>query len=376
MGQYTANYWLGSRLSHTAFAHSTHRKGDGMPNRIVGLDISSHRLLAVEVQGATTKKPSLERVHAIALEAGAARDSEVLDMPAVSQALRQLWKEGEFKSKRVVLGVGNQRVLVRDHTVPLIPLSQLRQSLPYQVADLLPVPVNETILDFYPISEVEGSDPPEMHGLLVAAIKENVETNVATVEDAGLKVVGVDLSPFALVRALAGAGQASGCRTFAMIGDRTTYIVVATDGVPQFVRIVPAGGDTITEAVQEATGLDLLAAHRLKTQIGIDQGAQPEYAAPADAMLGALRRIIGSIRSTNSYYLSNHAGTAIEEVIVLGRDSQVPGLVRAIGEHLVLPTRVGAPLADLAVNKDLDPEKLTHFEPELAIALGLALGNR
>lgn len=181
-----------------------------MPNRIVGLDISARRLLAVEVQGADGKRPVLTRAHAVPLPEGAARDSEVLDVPLASQSLKQLWREGGFRSKRVVLGVGNQRVLVRDHTVPVMPLAQLRQALPYQVAELLPVPVNETLLDFYPLSEVAGSEPPQMHGLLVAAIKESIETNVSTIEDAGLSVVGVDLSPFAIVRALDHAGALAG----------------------------------------------------------------------------------------------------------------------------------------------------------------------
>lgn len=347
-----------------------------MPNRIVGIDISSRRVLAVEVQGSTSKHPMLTNVHAVDLPEGAARDSEIIDIPAVSQALRELWESGKFKTKHVVLGVGNQRVLVRDHTVPVMPLQQVRQALPFQVADLLPVPVNETILDFYPIAEVEGSSPPEMTGLLVAAIKESIETNVATLEDAGLKVKAVDLSPFALVRALTAAGQLDGCKTAVFIGDRTTFIVVVNEGVPQFVRIVPAGGDTITEAAVDATGMTLEEAEALKLQIGIDQGADPEYAAPADAMLRALRSIVGSVRSTNSYYLSNFGGIPIAEVVVLGRDTRVPGLVRAVGEHVGLPTVAGTPLAGLSVSGDTSAETLNELEPELAIALGLALGSR
>lgn len=347
-----------------------------MPNRIVGLDISSRRLLAVETEGGSGKHPKVTRVHAVALPEGAARDSEVIDVPEVSQALRTLWKEGGFRSKHIVLGVGNQRVLVRDHTVPVMPTARLRQSLPYQVADLLPVPVNETILDFYPISPVEGSEPPEMHGLLVAAIKESVETNVATIEDAGLKTVGVDLSPFALVRALTRAGQLSGCHTVVFIGDRTTFIVVVTQGVPQFVRIVPAGGETITEAAAESTGLSLDRAAILKRQIGIERGADPAYAVAAEAMLGALRSIVGSIRSTNSYFQTNFGGPAITDMIVLGADTQVPGLLRAVGENAGLPVTIGAPLAGVSLAREIDADALKILEPELAISLGLALGSR
>lgn len=347
-----------------------------MPNRIVGLDISARRLLAVEVQGADGKHPVLARAHAVALPEGAARDSEVLDVPLVSQSLKQLWREGGFRSKRVVLGVGNQRVLVRDHTVPVMPLAQLRQALPYQVAELLPVPVNETLLDFYPLSEVPDSEPPQMHGLLVAAIKESIETNVNTIEDAGLRVVGVDLSPFAIVRALDHAGGLAGGRTVAMIGDQTTFIIVVADGIPQFVRIVPAGGDTLTEAAAQATGLGDEQALALKRQIGLERGTDPLYTAVTDAMLGALRSIVGSIRSTNSYYLGNHPGALVQDVIVLGSETRVPGFVRALGELVGLPTSIGDPLSEVALSDDIDAGRFADFETDLAVPLGLALGNR
>ncbi len=361
-----------------------------MPNRIVGLDITNRRVLGVEVLGAASGKPKISRVHAVELPDGVARDSEVVDIAAVSQALKQLWKTGDFKSKRVVIGVGNQRVLVRDYTAPVMPLAQLRQALPYQVADLLPVPVGETILDFYPIAEVEGSAPPQMHGLLVAAIKEGVELNVAAIEDAGLKVGGVDLSPFALVRALGGSDQLDGHRTVLFLGDRSTYIVVVSDGVPQFVRIIPAGSDTITEAIEEATGLPPAEAEALKLRIGAAHGGEAEHATASEAILQNLRNIAGSVRNTNAYYQANFAGasatgllgaadsadTAVTGIVVAGRETRVPGLVAALGELVGLPASVANALTGVAVAGDVDAQTLSQVEPEIAIALGLALGSK
>ncbi len=344
-----------------------------MADRLVGLDISSRRLLAVEVIGSNTRHPKISQVHSVDLPEGAARDSEVTDIPAVSNALQQLWREGGFKTKRVVLGVGNQRVLVRDHQVPVMPMAQLREALPYQVADLLPVPVTETILDYYPLAEVEGSDPPEMSGLLVAAIRENVEANVAAVEDAGFKVVAVDLSPFAMVRALARANQLEGTKSVVMIGDRTTFIVVATDGVPQFVRIVPAGGDTITDAIELSAEVSFEEAEEMKYLTGLEKGLDPEFSELSDATLGALRNIIGAVRSTNNYFLGNHPNEEIDGVVVVGRDVRVPGLVQALGEHVQLPAVVGAPLQATKLVRDADTEVLGAFQPELAVPLGLTL---
>lgn len=350
-----------------------------MPQSVVGLDISSRGLLATEIEDPAGKHPKLVRIHAVPLEPGTARDSEVIDITAVSLAVKRLWNEAKFRSKRVVLGVGNQRVLVRDHTVGLMPLPQVRQALPYQVEDLLPVPVSETILDFYPIEEVERADEtsePTMRGLLVAAIKEGIETSVATLDDAGLSVIGVDLSPFAIVRAINAAGAPPGTHTVVMVCARTTYIIVLKNGVPQFVRIVPAGGENITDAAQEAMGSDRDAAEILKYQIGIDQGADPRYQGPAQAMLDALKGIFGSIRSTNSYYLSNYPGSEVSSLILFGAETRLPGFARAASEHIGLPVTLGKSLAGVTLGRGIAPEALTLLEPDLVIPVGLALGNR
>ncbi len=347
-----------------------------MAGTIVGLDISSRRLLAAEVSGAGTKKPTLVKAAAVPLPEGAARDSEVIDITAVATALEALWAKAKFGSKRVVLGVGNQRVLVRDHAVPELPANQLRQALRYQVADLLPVPVGETILDFYPIEPVADSAPPQMRGLLVAALRESVETDVATLADAGLKVVGVDLSPFAAVRALSLGEAFAGTRTVVSIGPRTTHIVVVRDGVPQFVRIVPVGGENVTDAVAERSSLSRDESEQLKHRIGVMHGGDERFAAVTGVMLEALNGIFAAIRSTNSYYLGNYAGSEISQIVLLGSETRLPGFSEALSENVGLPVVVGDPLADLRLAGSFRQDLLGGFEADLATPIGLVLGSR
>ena len=44
----------------------------------------------------------------------------------MAEALRQLWQQGGFKSRQVCLGVGNQRVVVREIALPYLPEKELR----------------------------------------------------------------------------------------------------------------------------------------------------------------------------------------------------------------------------------------------------------
>lgn len=347
-----------------------------MPKSVVGLDISSRRLLAVEVENPDSKKPIVVRAHQVQLDRDIAREGEVADMDGFAVALKRLWSEAGFKSKRVVLGVGNQRVLVRELVSPIMPLKQLREALPFQVADLLPVPVEDTILDFYPIEQIEESHSPVMRGLLVAVLKDAIEAEVATLSSAGLKIVGVDLAHFALLRGLMPSGVLQGTHTVVMIGARTTHIVVARDGIPHFVRILPTGGESVTDAAERVANGDRQLAENMKYGIGIERGHEADYRTLTEGMLDALNVVFGAVRSTNNYYMTNDTGGEIQDVILLGPEVRIPGVARAMAEHVGLPVRVVSPLDGIQLGRNLAPETLAPFALELATPIGLALGGK
>ena len=191
-----------------------------MGKTIVGLELTEESVRAAEITVART--PQLIACGEVPLPPDAAKDSEVLDAGTIAVALRQLWAGARFKSRDVVLGVASRRILVREYTTQAMRPDLLREALPYQVQDLLPVPVNDALLDFYPVSTEQTDQGPMVHGLLVAAIRDAVLGNVEAAEAAGLHVAEVDLIPFALTRLLLG-GQ-SGMTALVDIGASTTYL--------------------------------------------------------------------------------------------------------------------------------------------------------
>src|SRR5689334_1542455 len=145
-----------------------------MAKTIVGLDIGHGVLRAAEIANPGRPRPTLVRYQELAVPIEALNRGEVVDREIVARALRVLWSRARFGTKDVVLGVGNQRVLSRDHAVREAPLHQIREALPFQVQDLLPVPIGDALLDFYPVSRQMTDQGPMIHGLLVAAIKDAV----------------------------------------------------------------------------------------------------------------------------------------------------------------------------------------------------------
>lgn len=348
-----------------------------MSGTIVGLDFGHGVIRAAEIQDPGKARPTLVRYATLRVPPTAVQRGEVIEQGTVASALKQLWSRGKFKTKRVVLGMGNQRVLVRDLTVPNQPIARIRESLPFQVQDLLPVPVADAILDYYPVSVVRGEGGEMVNGLLVAAMKEAVLANVDAVSAAGLSPVEVDLIPFALSRAYLAGADARGVVALVHIGAVTTSVVVANDGVPQFVRIMQNGGSDVDLALQARMSIDLEQADRVKRGIGLARDQVPaEWAVAVEAIHASTGDLLGAVRNTLSYFLNSRPNLRIERVLVSGGGSQLGGLPNALADALRLPVGVPKGIDGLAIARSVDTGLMNDDPAGLPVAAGLALGSR
>src|SRR5205814_4689338 len=136
---------------------------------------------------------------------GAVRAGEVVDAPAVASAIRRLWREAGFRARSVVVGVGNQRVVVRQADLPEMGAEDMRSALQFQAQDLIPIPIEEAILDFQVIEHMPRPEGDMVRILLVAAPRDMVRSLLAAMEGGALSASMVDIIPFALMRALSTA---------------------------------------------------------------------------------------------------------------------------------------------------------------------------
>jgi type IV pilus assembly protein PilM len=347
-----------------------------MAHNIVGVDISSWGIRAVEVRDAATLKPTIIRSKSILLPEGAVLRGEVAEVSTVATALRQLWSTGGFTSKDVVLGIGNHRVLARDLSVPRMSLARIRESLPFQVQEMLPVPVEDALLDFYPISESNSDQGPVVNGLLVAAIKESVATNVKAAQLAGLNPIDVDLIPFALCRLLLRGASMLGIVAIIEVGANTSTVVIAKDGVPQFVRIIPAGGDDLTSAIKAESSLTLEQAEAAKRALGLSTvGVAVEQRPIVEVIYKVAGELLNSIRNTLNYFATSRPQEPIRQIILTGGGAKLVGFAQALQENTRMPITFGDPLATIAADRKFVAQHQNGDVDSVSVALGLALGS-
>jgi type IV pilus assembly protein PilM len=340
-----------------------------MGTSIVGVDIGATAIRAAEVSR-SRKGATLSRYHSIGLPPGAVTRGEVVEPHVVTGALKELWKRGRFSTRRVIVGVGNDRVLARELTVPAAPLPLIRESLPFQVQDLLPVPTSEAILDFYPIADA-GSN--QVHGLLIAAVKDVVLTTIEALRKARLETVSVDFVPFALTRALPQRAGDADAIAIVDVGSHTTTVVIARAGVPQFVRIIPTGGDEITQTLNARLGMERPAAEEAKRALGLGlNGFAPHDQPLIEAIREVTGELVTGVRNTVSYFASVRPELPVRRVVLTGDGASLGGFPSALGEVMRVPIEWGDPIA-LLETRERDRGRIAAEANRAAVALGLAM---
>jgi type IV pilus assembly protein PilM len=333
-----------------------------MAKTIVGLEVTEESVRAAEIS--LGRKPQLVAYGEVPLAPESAKDSEVLDPGAVAVALRQLWTGARFKSKSVILGLASRRILVREYTTQALRPDLLREALPYQVQDLLPVPASQAVLDFYPLSEHGG----QVSGLLVAAVTENVEQIIGTLSRVKLRALAVDLAAFGLARVTAPLAGAEETVATVSIGDHTTQVVVSRGGIPQFVRLLPV--DVPTSAMNRHTATDeFAAAPALEYASAVttrSRGAMRPAAPPGVSDLAA------RLRSTLAFFASRPNATPISQVFLTGAGAAVEGMIPSLEAAIDSPLRV---VSTVDVIRATATPPTGEFGLNLVGTVGIALGG-
>lgn len=360
----------------------------------VGLDVGTNTLRAVQVASGRPG-PTLVKCGTIDVPAGAVVDGEVIDVEATAQALGRLWRSENFSTKRVVLGLANQKVIVRLIELPHMEGEELKGAIRYQAQDFIPIPVEEAIIDYQVLREFvdEDQDERKIEVLLVAAQKDMINQAVAMVTRAGLTPDAIEVSSLALVRSLlpevpvvpSEEELSNGDKAIALINiaSGTTNIVVVEDHLPRFSRVSTFGGNAFTEAVADRLNMPFDEAEELKMNTGLPpvgkkqsngmKNHKDEVEKCHEVLGREVTKFVAEVRRSLDYYLSQvRQAKGITRVVLSGGASRLKNLADYLHEELQLTIESGHPLDRVTVGGELSEDSVREQELSLAISLGLA----
>jgi type IV pilus assembly protein PilM len=361
----------------------------------VGLDIGTDHIRVAQVKpvGAGFQLTGYSMVDPM----GAVVEGEIVDVEAVAASIRELVRTSGVHVKDCAIGVSNQKVVVRLIDLPFMERAELQGAIQYQAQDYIPIPIEDAILDFQIIGDyMTTSDEHMMEVVLVAAQRDMIGNAVRAVEEAGLRLQQIDVTSFAIVRALVpplqsvlpdeseDAGEATG---IIHIASGLTNIAVVEKGVPRFTRVSALAGNQFTQAIANALNLTFDEAEDLKVRVGLPDIEQrvPDTLPPdldpvraqtaQDALEREVSKFIAEVRRSLDYYLTQATQVrTIRKIMLTGSGAQLNNLAGYLEKGLQAEVRLADPLAWIQVA----PHAVQAVQADRmgsVAAIGLAMGS-
>jgi type IV pilus assembly protein PilM len=351
-------------------------KGDGA---VVGLDLEAGSVAAAEVRSNGSVAVTAAAVEP--MPPGAFRDGEVADPAAVTEALRSLYSAHKL-DRRVRLGIANQRVVVRTLRLPAIDNpDELDSAVRFSAQEQIAMPLENAVIEHRVVGGVAATEeaPPQIDVMVVAARRDMILASLKPLWDAGLEPVGVDLSAFGMIRALADvtgpvatgtevdASSAPAAVLYCNVSD-VTNLAVAKGRSCLFTRVSPVGLEDIIGSLASSTGLSHEHAQMWIGHVGLAQPIEQvdgdvETAARTRAVLeNGAAGLLDELRLSLDFYGAQEGAAPVEQILVCGPGGAIPGLAEYMGSILDLPIVVGSPQA------------LVDFDPGTAARLTLPFG--
>jgi type IV pilus assembly protein PilM len=311
----------------------------------VGLDIDATGIVAASV--AVNGRLRIQQVAIAPLEPGIIRDGEVADVDGLAEALRALYRSNKGLDKRVRVGLANQKIVVRVVDLPYLEdPKEIDAAVRFHAQDQLPMPLEHAVLDHHQLDVVEDETGRRLRILLVAARREMVERVLAALRSAGLKPEGVDLSAFAMVRALHRGGPDGEQVLYLNIGGLTN-LAVARGTRCSFARASGSGVDALATDLAERSQLTLEHAHGWLVHVGLETPIE-ELEGDAEivenarrVLLDGVRRIAADVRSSLDFHRMQDEAASVSSAVLTGPAASIPGFAAALASELGMPVDEG-----------------------------------
>jgi type IV pilus assembly protein PilM len=357
------------------------RKPAGRKKKFVGLKIGASQISAAQV--VNNGGPHVLQIARQDLDAGIVVGGELREPEALATALRLFFKKNRLPRGNVRLGIANNRIGVRMFEIGGIDdPKQLTNAIRYRAQEVLPIPLEDAVLDYHILSEyTDGDGNLKRRVLLVVAYRDLVDRYTAACKKAGIRLAGIDLEAFAILRALApptedGAEPGTAALVVVSVGhDRTTFAV--SDGSAcQFTRVLDWGGSSLNSGIARALDLAPSEAEPIKLSLSLSEPSIPagltsEQAEKVrEAVLHELQAFARELVSSLQFYQSQTGSLGIGEIVLTGGTAHLPGFAAELAKLIGVRVRVGDPLANVKVAKKVDRE-LPLGSMAAAIGLGI-----
>jgi type IV pilus assembly protein PilM len=346
--------------------------GFGKSKAVVGLDIGSNAVKAVELRSAGKGY----KVSALAIEPvppDAIVDGAIMDGGAVAAAIKRIFDGKAFRTKNVAASLSGNAVIVKKISLPVMTESELAESIQWEAEQYIPFDIQDVNLDYQILDAGAKADGKgSMDVLLVAAKKEKIADYTGVISQAGCVPVIVDVDAFALQNACeANYGVEPGAVVVLVnAGASAVNINIVCDGQSLFTRDISLGGNAYTEAVQRELNLSYDNAELAKKGGFVDGVTFDEVKPVLHAMT---ENVLLEIQKTFDFFKATASSERIDRILLCGGAASVDGFAQALEDRFNAPVEMFDPFRKVTFETKKGSVPTPEAVATAAVAVGLAL---
>ena len=275
-----------------------------MAGKILGIDIQSDSIAAVQVEGGL-------RGYRVT---GCARVM-MGDVDGLDEAFKALSEQVDFKADTYISTIPGEQVSYRNLQMPFQSTKKVRQTIAYEIEPMIPFSVEDLVVDFTSINQSGRSD------ILTASVKkEYISKYLALLQNHGVDPDILDISGVPMVLWLFRQGEIPDDGILFQIGQKRTTMVLYIKRHISLVRSFTFCDDLITEAISNSPAYGNVQS----------QAAEP--------IVSCFRSLCTNVQNTlHAFEYQNDTEAQPEKIFVTGTGNLYPHTVGLLERFFDIP---------------------------------------
>ncbi|MEA2736645.1 MAG: type pilus assembly protein PilM [Humisphaera sp.] len=349
----------------------------------IGLDIGydSIKMLQVETVGQTLS------VYASARQVipPAAREQPDTRNAAVIDLVRQMFRNGRFAGRRVVVALPREMLHVKNLRMPLIPQHELTAAVKFEAKNIFAFDTDKSQIQILSAGEVRQGIDVRQEVIVLAAMHEDVNGFLEQLHRCGAVVESLDVEACALYRSqerfIRRREDEQDVHVVVDVGSRRSEVVIGRGREISFIKGIDVGSYHFQEAVSRKLGITMDEARGLRRRL-IEAAPGPSTVdllkkdavrqAVFDATRSTMEELGREIALCLRYYSVTFRGQRPNKLRLLGGEAADPMLLGVLNAALSIPVEAGRPLFSVDTS-GMEASDRMGFMSEWALAFGLSL---
>jgi type IV pilus assembly protein PilM len=285
-----------------------------------------------------------------------------------AKIINKICSEAGLQSRSAVSALPTFSVFSSVLNLSNISKKDIEQNVQWEAKKIIPLPLEEMILDWKNIEDTDNADIGNFRLLLTGAPRQLVKKFITIFKEAKINLLSLETETFSLVRSLIGNDKST--IMLVELGANTTDISIVDRSIPMLNRSIDIGGKTITRDISGRLNMAFSQAEQFKYDLGVSSMDSKQESVP-EIVVSSLAPIVNEIKYAMNLF-QNKYGKKTEKIILSGGSALLPNIPDYLAKILDTKVIIGDPWARISYPADLTL-MLNEIGPKMSVAIGLAL---